>query len=306
MCEAPPPERWVRTRPTDDGMMRLEASLHPDEAALVMKAIELARGIGGEAAMIDTAVIDAPDALMNIVRAFLGGEREARASSGADHVELVVHVTPALASLGGGASAESPASAAEGSTTLGARLEDGTRLEPAALRRLGCDCTVQPIVLDGAGLPIDVGRRSRVVSGALRRALRVRDGGGCRFPGCEHRGWIDAHHVEHWMDGGPTALHNLISLCPAHHRRLHEGGVSVALEADGRAVFRDAREELVAPVPAPPPLRLDWRGAWRNTSAAPLTDLTLLPRWDGRAPDYRACIEAALPRESFCAAAANE
>jgi len=34
--------RWVKLRPCKDGMVRLEARLHPDEAALVLRAIDVA------------------------------------------------------------------------------------------------------------------------------------------------------------------------------------------------------------------------------------------------------------------------
>ncbi|MGE0732366.1 MAG: HNH endonuclease signature motif containing protein, partial [Acidimicrobiia bacterium] len=51
--------------------------------------------------------------------------------------------------------------------------------------------------------------------------------GTCRFPGCTHRGWLDAHHQHHWADGGPTNLDNLLLLCRHHHRTVHEGGWTV-------------------------------------------------------------------------------
>lgn len=77
-----------------------------------------------------------------------------------------------------------------------------------------------------------------MVPPAMRRAVVVRDRG-CRFPGCDRpQAWCDAHHVIHWADGGPTALRNLILLCPRHHRMVHERrGSNLSLE-DGRPVFR--------------------------------------------------------------------
>lgn len=79
-------------------------------------------------------------------------------------------------------------------------------------------------------------RKVRAVTAAARRAVRIRDRG-CRFPGCSHRVRIDAHHVEHWANGGPTVSENLISLCRHHHRAVHEGGWSVHLDPDGHATF---------------------------------------------------------------------
>jgi HNH endonuclease len=70
--------------------------------------------------------------------------------------------------------------------------------------------------------PLSVGRKTRVIPPAMRRALKSRDEG-CRFPGCTFHTYVDAHHVEHWADGGETKLSNLITLCRAHHRMVHKG-----------------------------------------------------------------------------------
>ena len=72
---------------------------------------------------------------------------------------------------------------------------------------------------------LDVGRRTRPLSPALRRALAVRDRQ-CRFPGCGNR-CCDAHHIEHWADGSRTALDNLVLLGRRHHRAVHEEGFRV-------------------------------------------------------------------------------
>ena len=78
------------------------------------------------------------------------------------------------------------------------------------------------------GEPLAVGRRTRAVPPAIRRALRVRDGG-CRFPGCDRSRFVHAHHVQHWADGGETKLDNLVTLCSQHHRLVHEGGYGVRM-----------------------------------------------------------------------------
>jgi hypothetical protein len=92
-----------------------------------------------------------------------------------------------------------------------------------------------PPVLGGApSQPLDVGRTSRVVSPAQRTALAVRDGG-CVFPGCDRPlAWCEAHHLWHWLHGGPTDLDNLALLCRAHHRAVHEGGWQLTRAPDGR------------------------------------------------------------------------
>ncbi|MFV9672123.1 MAG: DUF222 domain-containing protein [Acidimicrobiia bacterium] len=100
---------------------------------------------------------------------------------------------------------------------------DGNTVNPEAIRRLACDAGIVRIVTDGEGQPLDVGRRVRTVTPAIRRALELRDGG-CAWPGCDApASWCDAHHVIHWADGGVTALINLILLCRKHHTAVHEG-----------------------------------------------------------------------------------
>jgi hypothetical protein len=100
--------------------------------------------------------------------------------------------------------------------------------------RLRTAIALLPPVLGGApNQPLDVGRATRVVSPAQRAALIVRDGG-CVFPDCDRPSpWCDAHHLVHWLDGGPTDLPNLALLCRAHHRAVHEGGWRLTRDPDG-------------------------------------------------------------------------
>jgi hypothetical protein len=105
-------------------------------------------------------------------------------------------------------------------------LHDGPNLAPHTVRRLSCDAGVVRIVEDAKGQPLDVGRKTRTIAPALKRALSARDQG-CRFPGCGATRHLHGHHIEHWADGGNTCLDNLVQLCPHHHRRVHEGGFDV-------------------------------------------------------------------------------
>ncbi|HKQ02388.1 MAG TPA: DUF222 domain-containing protein, partial [Actinomycetes bacterium] len=100
--------------------------------------------------------------------------------------------------------------------------------------RLQAAMALLPPILGGAPTqPLDVGRTSRVVQPAQRTALAVRDGG-CVFPGCARPlAWCEAHHLLHWLHGGPTDLANLALLCRAHHRAVHEGGWHLARGPDG-------------------------------------------------------------------------
>ena len=108
----------------------------------------------------------------------------------------------------------------------GARAAELHRVGPVSgdtARRLACDASITRVLTDGPSEILDVGRRTRVVSPALRRALVVRDRG-CVFPGCDRPPeWCDAHHLTFWADGGPTTLANLALVCAHHHQLLHEG-----------------------------------------------------------------------------------
>ncbi|MET7947197.1 DUF222 domain-containing protein [Micromonospora sp. NPDC005324] len=116
-------------------------------------------------------------------------------------------------------------------------LDTGLHLTPEAVRRLACDAAILPAVLSGAGQPLDLGRQRRLITGTLRRALVLRDGG-CAFPGCDRPPrWCDAHHIHHWADGGPTSLDNAVLLCGHHHRHLHHTDWAVRLAGDGHPEF---------------------------------------------------------------------
>jgi hypothetical protein len=117
-------------------------------------------------------------------------------------------------------------------------LEDGTRVSAETSRRLSCDASVVRVTHNGDSSVLDVGRKTRTIPPALRRALEVRDCG-CRFPGC-HLRFTDAHHVKHWADGGETGLSNCLLLCGWHHRLVHEAGWRVEWWGK-RPVFRDPR-----------------------------------------------------------------
>jgi Domain of unknown function (DUF222)/HNH endonuclease len=115
-------------------------------------------------------------------------------------------------------------------------LDDGPAISPATLALIGCDATISTMIHDLSGAVIDVGRRTRKIPPALRRALRERDRGRCRYPGCDSRR-TDAHHIRHWANGGQTNLANLISFCKRHHRLVHEKDHIIASTGDGFAFY---------------------------------------------------------------------
>jgi Domain of unknown function (DUF222) len=115
-------------------------------------------------------------------------------------------------------------------------LDTGIPLSIEATRRVLCDANVIPIVLGSHGEPLDVGRLTRVIPTAIRRALVARDQG-CAFPGCDRpASWCDAHHCKHWSDGGDTALCNLCLLCSHHHDVVHHDGWDITM-IDGMPWF---------------------------------------------------------------------
>ena len=151
------------------------------------------------------------------------------------------------------------------------------------------------------------GRRTRVVSASLRRAMRRRDRGSCTFPGCTNRRWVDAHHIEHWAHGGETGLDNVTSLCQAHHRLVHEGGFAVERdEATGGVVFRSPSGVPIERAPRAVRDRADPVTAWSEApGAAQIDDETGLCRWEGAPVDYFACVEAALGASASAGGDAN-
>ena len=164
------------------------------------------------------------DALLAIADAFLAGGHGSRA--GGDRYQVVLHVDTATL---------------EGDAGERCELGDGSPVAADTARRLACDASLVRL-LERDGVPLRLGRKTRVISAALKRALNARDGG-CRFPGCASRRFVDAHHIEHWARGGATDLDNLVQLCSHHHRLLHEGSYAITRHAGGRLTFtrRDGR-----------------------------------------------------------------
>lgn len=98
---------------------------------------------------------------------------------------------------------------------------NGTVLTPSQVRLNACDCAISRVVFGPDSQPLDIGRASRVIPPSLARAVIARDRH-CQHPGCGRPArWCDIHHLIHWVDGGPTAIWNLILLCGYHHTFAH-------------------------------------------------------------------------------------
>jgi hypothetical protein len=188
---------WDHQRP----VLWLEGMLPAEEGAALELAISRrAEAVPGDPDAADPAGARVADALVDL------------ATSGPEPATVVVHAGADVLVR------EEPDDGPWLSET-----EGGHRLPSEAVRRLACDSNIE-WVLKSEGRPVGIGRRGRTVPGTVLRILRHRDGGRCRFPGCERRRWLHAHHLVHWADGGGTDLDNLVLLCHAHHRLIHEGG----------------------------------------------------------------------------------
>ena len=220
-----------------DGSMSITVDLTQEAGELVMKAIELAmltdHREGADCtdeSGSDTYFQKQADALVQIAQGFLAGGSD-RTTSTADHYQVMVHVDePAFLNDPAGESAKSD-------------------LPIESVRRLTCDASIISVTEDKQGNPLNVGRKHRVVSPALRRALLGRDKC-CRYPGCAHDRWLDAHHVMHWADGGETSLANTMLLCSRHHRLLHEGGYTIHKNFEGRWYFQTSNGKVIPEAPA--------------------------------------------------------
>ena len=162
----------------------------------------------------------------------------------------------------------------------------GIHISTETARRLACDAATVGMQHGPGGEVLAVGRRTRTISPALRRALNARDRQ-CRFPGCRNVR-VDVHHVRHWAHGGATALDNLVLLCRRHHRAVHEEGFRVTLDAAGNVAFVRPDGRPLPEAPAPPP----WTGrplapvrARLERDGISIDPDTLTPDWRGERLD---------------------
>jgi hypothetical protein len=249
--------------PDDEGMYVVRGKLPPEVGALLMRAVEAASdalyrdesGIERLAGRTPSATPTPPGAVRDTLRAAaqrradalaLLADRAMAAGFGAEpggsapisgtraaRYQVVLHVDAATLAQ------DSAGPAADAGGLGRSELEDGTRVSGETSRRISCDAGLVRITHAPDGSVLDVGRRTRTIPSALRRALEARDRG-CRFPGCGLR-FTDAHHVRHWADGGETSLGNTALLCSHHHALVHEGGWRVMWAGEGLPVFVDPR-----------------------------------------------------------------
>ena len=244
--------RYLRAYTDEDGMVVVTGRLAPEAGAALLRALDAggeqlygprrgqasggAQGPTGDPTAEVSAEQRRADALGLVAESALAAGLDP--GSRGDRYQVVVHVD-----------AEVLAPEGEGGSSW---LADGCGVSAETSRRLACDSALVVMRHAADGRVLDVGRRTRAISPGLRRALDHRDGG-CRFPGCGSK-LCDAHHVEHWADGGETSLANVLFLCRRHHRAVHEEGFSLQLAPDGEARFYRPDGRPLAEAPALPVL----------------------------------------------------
>jgi len=277
--------RTLRVYPDVDGMFVIQGRLTPEAGAVVARALEAAcdklygKGPTGEKDPPTFSQRHA-DALALIAEAALHHRFDPGTPS--ERYQVVVHVDAAVLA--------DPDQRGE------SVLEDGDHVSAETSQRLACDATRVIMRHDTDGQISEVGARTRTVPPALRRALQCRDRG-CRFPGCGLR-FTQAHHIEHWAQGGPTTLSNLALLCRRHHRSVHEDGFRVERLPSGELEFRrpDGRALPEAPtLPAVPVGAVDLLCEENVGAGAQPGARTLSPEWDGTPLNVHYAIEVMHP-----------
>ena len=229
-------------------MTRISGLLDPESAALVTDAFDrVTAPRRGGVRFVDptekerTARIEADprttdqlahDALVEMIRLAAAVDGGAIFGVKAPAVRVHVHARDLIAGTGA-AHLEGQASAVSVRT----------------VERIACQAGSIPILFDGNGTVLDLGRAQRPFSAAQRTALAARDGG-CRVAGCTRPpSWCEAHHIVPWSHGGRTDLADGILLCRHHHMWLHDTG--------RRIEHRSAEYWLHSPEPGAVPVRLE-------------------------------------------------
>jgi hypothetical protein len=169
-------EYWYDT----DGSLVLKARLPALAGGLLVKALEVALEAVPATELNVEFAEEQPmsyasrraDALARVAEGYLqnpvDSAETAPSGSTADRFQVVVHVD---------------AETLKDQTAGRCHLEHGPALPAATVRRLTCDASLIRMVETERGEPLDVGRKTRSIPPAIRRALNARDPE-CCFPGC--------------------------------------------------------------------------------------------------------------------------
>ncbi len=278
---------WFHTEP--DGSLVIRGRVPAEIGALFKRALEMAEdslpipkdvpaGTFSDADDLRRSRKRRVEALATLAESFLAsGPQEL---PGGDRQQIVVHVDAETLQHGCAGRCE---------------FEHGPSIAAETARRLSCDASAVTIIENDEGKALNVGRKTRVIPPAIRRALNARDKG-CRFPGCAFRRYVDGHHVKHWAHGGETKLSNLVTLCRFHHRQVHEGKVEVQILDDGAFQFvRPDGQSFDSPNPG----AKDWNElvAAHEMRQIRITPSTAVTRWTGEALDYDHAVRRLIQNE---------
>jgi len=211
------------SRNAERGVMTITIELPTETGELLEKALDKARDDSVSRAEFIDASWSArqADAMVSMASSYLSGNAGQTRNTSDDYL-VTIHVDQSALTNGIGRSS----------------------LPIESVKRLCCDGHAVILGEDENGEPLNIGRKTRTVPTAIKRALMARDKS-CAFPGCHHTRFVDAHHIQHWSAGGETSLDNLMLLCSQHHKLVHEGGFAIERDyqdhwffkrPDGRAV----------------------------------------------------------------------
>ena len=300
-----------------DGMWIIHARLPAEEGSLVVKAIDavatqvqaekreqqLQRDKGVSAEMptspdAETFPQSRADALVAMAEHFLAtqsNKSDIHGLKGSERCQIMLHVDVNTLRA-----QQQPAD----SGPECCHLDNKQWLSPKTARRLACDASLVTVLEDENGKVLNIGRRARTVPASIKRALAVRDET-CRFPGCCESKYVDAHHIQHWADGGETSLDNLVTLCRYHHRSLHQGKFTVRVD---EAHTKDAESVMVFSLPSGKDIEMSFFPQFPAQSTAPAEEIlqevaptvesnTCITGWTGEQCDYGMAIDALLQRD---------
>lgn len=225
-------KRYLSARRNDDGTTTVTLRILDDTADAVVAAVN---------AKVDEIVRDGADGPGGLTRSEVIEHRGGRAALRALALTLAIVEGVDTTVMFTVAADAAPADTAP-TNTEPISTEPVTRFGPV-VERLACDCRVNLTLTDANRKPLSVGRETRVVPRSIRTALAVRDNEMCRFPGCGSTRGLHAHHVIHWLNGGPTELDNLILVCSFHHHVIHDGGSEVERRDVGFRFLTPAGDE---------------------------------------------------------------
>ena len=203
-------------RDAETGTMTITVELPMETGKLVEKALDKARDDSlPSAEFVDESwSARQADALVSMSSDYLSGNA-GQSSSTSDDYLVTIHVDQSALANGDGRSS----------------------LPIESVKRLCCDGHAIVLGEGESGEPLNIGRKTRTVPTAIKRALVARDKS-CAFPGCHHKRFVDAHHIRHWSAGGETSLDNLMLLCSRHHKLVHEGGFTIQRDYQNHWFFK--------------------------------------------------------------------